>query len=77
LLRAFIAGLSLSLAVALTFDPADAAEKPDPAPRTAVMSAFRPELIELQTALQQAKRYDIHGIAFETGIIEGTPVVLF
>jgi adenosylhomocysteine nucleosidase len=56
---------------------AKAAETLDTTPRTAVASAFQPEWVALQTALQERKRYTVNGTTFDTGHIEGKPVVLF
>ncbi|HWA79500.1 MAG TPA: 5'-methylthioadenosine/S-adenosylhomocysteine nucleosidase [Acetobacteraceae bacterium] len=55
---------------------ADAAGTLDPTPRTAVLSAFPPEMVELQAALRGGKEYDVNGVIFTTGTLEGKPVVL-
>jgi adenosylhomocysteine nucleosidase len=68
----FLAVIAL-LAVAL---PARA-ELLDTTPRTAVMSAYRPEWTFLRTALVDSKEYTIDRTLFVTGTIEGKPVVLF
>jgi adenosylhomocysteine nucleosidase len=49
----------------------------DPTPRTAVMSAYRPEWTFLRTALVDGKEYTVNRTLFVTGTIEGKPVVLF
>ena len=46
-------------------------------PRLAVMSAFEPEWIALQTMLEGAQTETINGNRFVTGTLEGKPVVLF
>ncbi|MCD7059943.1 5'-methylthioadenosine/S-adenosylhomocysteine nucleosidase [Pelagibacterium xiamenense] len=46
-------------------------------PRIAVMSAFTPEWIALQEALEGREDYEINGTTFVTGTIEGKEVVLF
>lgn len=56
---------------------ANAAETLDRTPRTAVVSAFEPEQSVLQKALRKHRTYVVNGITFETGSIEGKPVVLF
>lgn len=45
--------------------------------RTAVISAFAPELEALKTATQDRREIRLHGITFITGRLEGRPVVLF
>jgi len=62
---------------ALAIAPAALAQRLDPAPRIAVMSAFPPELIALEAATRDQKRYDAHGFTFITGTLEGKPIVLF
>ena len=56
---------------------AEAAETLDVTPRTAVISAFQPEWAALQAALQGRKAHTVNGTEFDTGLIEGKPVVLF
>jgi adenosylhomocysteine nucleosidase len=68
--------LTLGTAMALGL-AAEAAETLDTTPRTAVISAFQPEWAALQAALQERKAYTVNGTAFDTGLIEGKPVVLF
>lgn len=46
-------------------------------PRIAVMSAFQPEWVSLQTDLQGAKTQTINGTEFITGQLGGKEVVLF
>ena len=57
--------------------PAQGAETLDTTPRTAVISAFQPEWVALQAALQERKAHVVNGTEFDTGRIEGKPVVLF
>jgi adenosylhomocysteine nucleosidase len=49
----------------------------DLTPRTAVVSAFAPELAELERATTDKHAYVLGGTVFTTGILEGKPVVLF
>jgi adenosylhomocysteine nucleosidase len=72
LTKLLLAACSLIFAVT-----ANAAEPLDATPRTAVMSAFRPEWTALQAALQDHKEYVVNGTVFATGTIKGKPVVLF
>jgi adenosylhomocysteine nucleosidase len=67
------------LAAALAWAPAArAADGPlDATPRTAVISAFAPELIALAQATAGKRVYQVSGTAFTTGTLEGKPVVLF
>jgi adenosylhomocysteine nucleosidase len=57
--------------------PARAAGALDATPRTAVISAFPPELTALAQAAQDKQTYEAGGVAFTTGMLEGKPVVLF
>ena len=57
--------------------PAVAAEPVDDAPRTAVISAFAPEISALAAATLDKHTTVIGGTAFITGTLEGKPVVLF
>lgn len=71
---------ALPLLIAAFFSPAltvQAAEVLDSAPRTAVMSAFSPELTSLAAATTDKKTYQASGVTFQTGLLEGRPVVLF
>ncbi|WP_372782270.1 5'-methylthioadenosine/S-adenosylhomocysteine nucleosidase [Phenylobacterium sp.] len=49
----------------------------DDTPRTAVISAFAPELAALAQATTGKHAYVAGGTAFTTGVLEGKPVVLF
>jgi adenosylhomocysteine nucleosidase len=57
--------------------PAAAAGLLDETPRTAVISAFAPELTALAAATTDRRLYQAGGTAFITGTLEGQPVVLF
>ncbi|HUN49289.1 MAG TPA: 5'-methylthioadenosine/S-adenosylhomocysteine nucleosidase [Stellaceae bacterium] len=70
-------GFLLALCVALAAAPAAAVETLDSTPRTAVMSAFRPEWTALQARLRDRRDYLVNGATYSTGTIEGRPVVLF
>jgi adenosylhomocysteine nucleosidase len=56
---------------------ARAADLLDPVPRTAVISAFPPELAALEAATGDRRAYTAAGTRFVTGTLEGKPVVLF
>lgn len=60
--------------LALTFGPAKAQTD---VPRTAVISAFPPELEALKAATTERQEVTIKGMVFTTGELEGKPVVLF
>ena len=66
----------LILCVALA-SPAAAAPLTDDTPRTAVMSAFAPELAALLRATSDRHEVTLGGTTFTTGVLEGKPVVLF
>jgi len=70
-----VPALLLSLFVAAV--SAEAAETLDATPRTAVMSAYQPEWVLLQSELQGRKDFVVNGTVFATGILEGKPVLLF
>lgn len=53
------------------------AERLDPQPRIAVMSAFGPEWQALQAATSNRQSHSVNGIEFVTGQISGRRVVLF
>lgn len=64
----------------LTCPPAAAHPVPDSAagvPRTAVISAFAPELAILKQELSGAEEHRINGVSFTVGNLEGKEVVLF
>ena len=56
--------------------PALAAELLDAAPRTAVISAFPPEMAALEAATTDKVEFTAAGTRFVTGTLEGKPVVL-
>lgn len=70
---------ALLIALSLACGPAAAAPAGviDETPRTAVISAFRPELTELLAATRDRQVHVQGGVAFTTGVLEGRPVVLF
>jgi adenosylhomocysteine nucleosidase len=70
------AGLAAVLAFAATV-PAVAADRLDPKPRLAVMSAFEPEWLALVGALDGKAEHVLNGRRFITGTLEGKDVVLF
>ncbi|MFV0492396.1 MAG: 5'-methylthioadenosine/S-adenosylhomocysteine nucleosidase [Pseudorhodobacter sp.] len=53
------------------------AETLDATPRVAVMSAFAPEWVMLQEALEEPQGHELNGTQFVTGRLEGREVVLF
>lgn len=53
------------------------AQRLDDTPRIAVISAFPPEIGALNAATGQQKTYDVNGVSFITGQMEGKPVVVF
>jgi adenosylhomocysteine nucleosidase len=63
------------LAVLLSSAPA-AAQKLDATPRTAVMTAFRPEWSALVDAVAAPVEHHVNGLTLLTGTLEGKPVVL-
>ena len=65
------------LLAALSFAEPALAQRFDETPRTAVISAFEPEITALLAATSDKKTYAGAGAAFTTGVLEGKPVVLF
>ena len=53
------------------------AQRLDDTPRVAVISAFPPEIGALNAATREQKTFDVHGVRFVTGKLEGKPVVVF
>jgi adenosylhomocysteine nucleosidase len=53
------------------------AQRLDDTPRVAVISAFPPEIGALNAATGEQKTYDVNGVQFMTGRMEGKPVVMF
>ena len=62
---------------ALVAAPLQAADRLDPTPRVAVISAFEPEWKALKAAVEGAKSTTVNGVEFVTGTLGGRPVVLF
>lgn len=54
-----------------------AAEPLDEEPRTAIVSAFAPELELLLKKTKERHDYNVNGMRFTTGVLEGAPIVLF
>ena len=67
--------IALTLATAATAAPP--AGVLDDTPRTAVISAFGPEILALEAATTGKRTVTLGGTAFTTGVLEGKPVVLF
>lgn len=68
-----MAGLLLTALAA----PLQAAPSHDGVPRTAIVSAFEPELVLLRSQLRQPRVHRIAGVEFTTGQLQGKPVLLF
>ena len=62
--------------LALLVSPA-LAQRLDETPRVAVISAFPPEIGALNAATKDQKTFDVRGVKFTTGQMEGKPVVVF
>ena len=76
--RAFVGGLAVAvLAAGGPPAPAAAHERADEARRTAVVSAFPPEMSILKSALDEAEVRSVNGVEFTLGSLEGRDVVLF
>lgn len=69
-------GLVLAFTLFAALD-AFAGDVLDRTPRTAVISAYRPEIVLLRSELEQRERHLVNGLEFETGVLEGKPVLLF
>ena len=67
----------LSLVSMLLAAPVHAADKLDPTPRIAVISAFEPEWKVLKAAVGEPKSYSVNGVEFVAGTLAGRQVVLF
>ena len=71
----------LALVLLLAWAPLARAAEPagllDATPRTAVISAFGPELFALGQAVAGKRTYQVGGTEFVTGVLEGKPVLLF
>jgi len=73
-MRAFVAVLCLLLAFAA---PGKAADRLDPTPRVALISAFEPEWKALKASIGEARSHHANGVEFVTGTLAGRNVVLF
>jgi adenosylhomocysteine nucleosidase len=73
-MRTVVAAMYLLLAFAA---PVRAADRLDPVPRIAVMSAYEPEWKTLKANLGEAKSHYANGVEFVTGALAGRKVVLF
>lgn len=72
-----ITALAGALALSATVSgPALAADKLDTIPRTLVMTAYEPEWNALVHAVQQPTAYQLNGMTYMTGVLEGKPVLL-
>src|SRR3954469_16340491 len=69
--------LALVLACLLLIASPTLAQRLDETPRVAVISAFPPEIGALNAATNEQKSFDVHGVTFVTGRLEGKPVVVF
>ena len=56
--------------------PLAAADRLDPVPRVAVVSAYEPEWKALKASVGEAKSYSVNGVEFVTGTLSGRQVVL-
>ena len=75
---AFVGGLAAAILAAVGSPaPAAAHERADEVPRTAVVSAFPPEISILRGALDEAETRSVNGVEFALGSLEGRDVVLF
>ena len=73
-MRPVVAAIYLLLAFAA---PVRAADRLDPEPRIAVMSAYEPEWKALKVALGEARSHYANGVEFVTGTLADRKVVLF
>ncbi len=73
-MRRAILALWATLALAT---PAPAQDRLDETPRTAIVSAFGPELTALEAATTGKRTVVAAGATFTTGVLDGKPVVLF
>ena len=72
-MRRILIALALTLAAGRTA----AAPAADSTPRTAVITAFAPEITALEQAMTEKRVVSVSGTRFITGRLEGQPVVLF
>src|SRR6185437_13531615 len=75
IMRSVLALLYVLSALAAT--PLQAADRLDPTPRVAVISAFEPEWKALKADVEGAKSTSVNGVEFVTGKLGGRNVVLF
>lgn len=68
---------ALVLACLFLFVSPALAQKLDETPRVAVISAFPPEIGALNAATADQKAYEVNGVRFMTGMLEGKPVLVF
>src|SRR5260221_13526288 len=73
-MRIIVTVLCLLLALAA---PVGAADRLDPTPRVAVMSAYEPEWKALKAGIGEAKSHYANGVEVVTGTLAGRQVVLF
>ncbi|SHF01813.1 methylthioadenosine nucleosidase /adenosylhomocysteine nucleosidase [Loktanella atrilutea] len=66
----------LALSLAILAAPL-AAQEADTTHRTAIVSAFPPEIAALQDGLSDTATQTLNGVTFTTGQMEGQPVVMF
>ena len=77
-LRTLIAAIATATMLAATAPlPVEAHAIRDETPRTAVVSAFAPELALLRKAMEGASVQTVNGASFTVGRLEGREVVLF
>ena len=77
--RALVGGFAAAILAAVGPPPPAAAHERagDGVPRTAVVSAFPPEISILKGALEEAETHSVNGVEFALGRLEGRDVVLF
>lgn len=68
---------AMTLLLAATALPTAAHEAEDATPRTAVVSAFAPEMAILRNGVEEAAVHSVNGVEFVAGALEGRDVVLF
>src|SRR5215471_17264733 len=74
-MRIFLA--LLGLIASSIAGPLAAADRLDPVPRVAVVSAYEPEWQALKAGVGDAKSYTVNGVEFVAGTLAGRKVVLF
>ena len=72
-----VRGAAAALLAAAAAAPGAAHKQLDRAPRTAVVSAFAPELALLRSELRAAETHSVNGVEFAAGTLQGREVVLF